>query len=249
MTPMSRVLFGVSVVAFAVISLMWHESTTWQLVHPLSPPLATVVAWCLVIAQVIGGFSILYPRTARFGSVVIGAVYAVFTLACIPGIVRAPTTDAQYVNFFEQFAIVCGALAVFASVAANAASLRRLARLGFGLCAISFGIAQIVYLQFTASLVPVWLPPNQVFWTNLTTIAFLAAAVAILINRQAGLALRLMVLMLAVFGVLVWIPHLVTQPADLSNWSEFAENFMIAGAAWVVADSFPDSRRAARGRA
>jgi len=43
-------------------------------------------------------------------------------------------------------------------------------------------------------------------WAILTTIAFALAAVATLINRQARLAIRLMALMLALFGVLVWIP-------------------------------------------
>ena len=50
------------------------------------------------------------------------------------------------------------------------------------------------------------------FWAVLTTVAFALAAIAILINRQARLALRLMTVMLALFGVLVWIPRLVAHP-------------------------------------
>ena len=46
------------------------------------------------------------------------------------------------------------------------------------------------------------------FWEMLTTIAFAIAAIAILTNRQARLAMHLMTLMLALFGVLVWVPHL-----------------------------------------
>jgi hypothetical protein len=74
------------------------------------------------------------------------------------------------------------------------------------------------------------------FWAILTTIAFTLAAVAILINRQARLAMRLMTLMLALFGVLVWIPLLVARPEAHLNWSEFALTFLITGAAWMVAD-------------
>jgi hypothetical protein len=74
------------------------------------------------------------------------------------------------------------------------------------------------------------------FWAILTTIAFGLAAIAILIHRQARLAIRLMTLMLALFGVLVWIPLLIAHPEAHLNWSEFALTFLITGAAWVVAD-------------
>ena len=74
------------------------------------------------------------------------------------------------------------------------------------------------------------------FWAILTTIAFALAAVAILMNRQARLALRLMTFMLALFGMLVWIPRLIAHPETHLNWSEFGLTFLITGAAWMVAD-------------
>jgi hypothetical protein len=68
----------------------------------------------------------------------------------------------------------------------------------------------------------------------LTTIAFALAAISILINRYARLAMRLMMLMLALFGVLVWIPRLIAHPEAQLNWSEFGLPFLITGAAWTV---------------
>jgi hypothetical protein len=140
---------------------------------------------------------------------------------------------------FEQLAVVCGALAVYAAGerdAARANVLGRAARSGLGVCAVSFAWAQVVYLQYTASLVPAWIPPNQVFWTNLTTLAFALAAVAMLIDRQARLAMRLLAAMTALFGVLVWLPLIAAHPAMLSNWSEISENYLIAAAAWLVSE-------------
>jgi len=69
-----------------------------------------------------------------------------------------------------------------------------------------------------------------------TTVAFALAAIAILINRQARLAMRLMTLMLALFGLLVWVPRLIAHPKVHLNWSEFALTFLITGAAWMVAE-------------
>ncbi|HEX8797085.1 MAG TPA: hypothetical protein VF772_00665, partial [Terriglobales bacterium] len=68
------------------------------------------------------------------------------------------------------------------------------------------------------------------------TVAFGLAALAILINRQARLAIRLMTLMLALFGLLVWVPRLIAHPEAHLNWSEFALTVLIAGSAWTVGD-------------
>jgi hypothetical protein len=67
-------------------------------------------------------------------------------------------------------------------------------------------------------------------------VAFALAALAILINRHARLALRLMALMTALFGALVWVPLLVAHPKSHSNWSEFGLTLLITGAASLVAD-------------
>ena len=77
------------------------------------------------------------------------------------------------------------------------------------------------------------------FWVTLTTIAFGLAAIALLIDRQARRAAYLMALMLVLFGLLVWVPILIAHPDKHFNWSEFALNFLIAGAAWLVADVQP----------
>ena len=54
-------------------------------------------------------------------------------------------------------------------------------------------------------------------WAMLTTIAFALAAIAIPISCEARLALRIMTAMLALFGVLVWIPRLIAHPGAHVN--------------------------------
>ncbi|MBV8344805.1 MAG: hypothetical protein JO190_07405 [Candidatus Eremiobacteraeota bacterium] len=234
----ARILFGASAVLFGVIALMWHDADTWQSLHRiLRLPLGTIVGTGLMIALIVGGIGIALPRVVRPASIVLVVVYALFSLVCIPGIFAAPKVFAQYDGFFEQFALLCGALAVYA--AANAGSgpaLRRAARFGLGLSLVSFTLAQVIYLKVTVELVPTWIPPSQTFWAILTTVAFALAAIATLINLRARLALRLTTLMLTLFGLLVWVPLLIAHPEAHGNWSEFALNFLIAGAAWVVAE-------------
>jgi hypothetical protein len=173
-------------------------------------------------------------------SVVLGVVCLCFSLACIPDIIAASNSYERYGgSFFLFFSLLCGAIALYAATEANAArgvAFGRLARLGLGVCAISFALGQALLPGETASLVPKWIPPSQMFWAILTTVAFAIAAIAILMNRQARLAIRLMTLMLALFGVAVWVPRLIAHPKAHFNWSECVLTFLVTGAAWVVAD-------------
>ncbi len=244
-TPYGRVVFGAAAVMFGIILLMWHDAGAWEDLPIVKIPFGTIIGDVLAIALIAAGSGIQLPSTARAASIVLGIVTVVFSLACIPAIVHYPTTYFTYGSFFEFFSLVCGALALYATMGTNAAqsaTLSRLARSALGLCAVSFTLAQIIYPKITADLVPTWIPPNQMFWVILTTIAFGLAAIAILINRQARLATYLLAVMLVLFGLLVWVPILIAHPEKHFNWSEFALNYLIAGAAWLVADVTPRER-------
>ena len=236
-----RLFFGAAAVLFGIIALLWHDADTWQALRRLwSLPLGTVIGNGLMIAQVLGGIAIAIPRAARAGSALLCVVYALFALACIPGIVAHPRVFGQYDGFFEQFCLLSGALAVYAVAGASAVrsiALARAARIGLGLSTVSFTLAQVVYLNPTARLVPAWIPPNQMFWAIVTTIFFALAALAILVNVRALLAIRLLTAMLAGFGLLVWVPLLVAHGPVHGFWSEFALTVLIMGAAWVVGDA------------
>jgi hypothetical protein len=236
-----RIVFGASAVLFGVIALMWHDPSTWQNVHHIwSLPLGVAIGGFLMVAQIAGGIGIQHPRTAPGASFVLCAVYLCFSLACVPDVIApASIYDELGGSFFLFLSLVCGAVAVYAATEENAARavvLGRLTRLGLGVCAISFTLGQAFLLRETAQAVPKWIPGGQMFWAILTTAAFALAALAILTNRRARVAIRMMALMVGLFGVLVWIPQLIAHPETHFNWSECAETFLVAGAAWVVAD-------------
>ncbi|MGB2669212.1 MAG: hypothetical protein WAO11_00715, partial [Candidatus Acidiferrum sp.] len=67
-------------------------------------------------------------------------------------------------------------------------------------------------------------------------------ALALLANLMALLAARLLTLMLVFFGLLVWVPSLLSDPRSHTNWSETAETFAIAGTAWILADLLGEHR-------
>jgi hypothetical protein len=238
-SDLGRKVFGAAALAFGLITLAWHNYKDWdQLRSILSATDGPVFLYAVAAAQILGGGAILFRRTANTGAGVVGAVYLVFALLAVPPIVAAPQIYNNWGNFFEQFSLVTGAALIFARLSSVWApeTLNRIGRISLGLCAGSFALEQAIYLDATITLVPKWLPPGQKFWAIATTVPFALAAVALLTNRMALLATRLLTIMLVSFGLLVWIPLLLSHPRSHTNWSETAETFAIAGTAWILAD-------------
>ena len=223
-----RHVFGVAALAFGVITLAWHDS------HQLR-----YLVYFASAALIFGGAAIQFRRTAKAG-----AACLVFVLLCVPGIVAAPQIYNSWGNLFEQFSLLTGAAIVYAhlSSAWSPETLNRIGRVLLGICAASFTLEQAIYLDATVHLVPKWVPPSQMFWAVATTVSFALAAVALLTNRMALLASRLLTMMIVSFGLLVWIPLVLSDPHSHTNWSENAETFAIAGATWILADLLGEYR-------
>jgi hypothetical protein len=233
---LGRHVFGVAALALGLGTLAWHD---YNGSHQLR-----YVVYAASAALIFGGPAMQFRRTAKAGAAVLGAAYLVFALLCVPGIVAAPRVYNSWGNFFEQFSLLTGAAIVYArlSSAWSPETLSRIGRVLLGICAASFTLEQAFYLEATAHLVPKWLPPSQMFWAVATTVFFALAAVALLTNRMALLAARLLTMMLVLFGLLVWVPLLLSDPHNHTNWSENAETFAIAGAAWILADLLGEVR-------
>jgi uncharacterized membrane protein YphA (DoxX/SURF4 family) len=239
--PLGRHVYGLAAVAFAVITLVWGGFNGWQQIQPLgNVSHRAILVYLAAAIEFFGGVAIQWRRTARAGAIALGGLYLIFALLWVPRIAAEPLVYDRWGNFFEQFSLVAGALIVYAGVSqGNSEHPPGAARLGyifFGICVISFTLAQLFYLSGTASFVPRWIPPGQMFWAITTTIALGLAAIALLSGCVALLASRLLTVMLVGFGLLVWLPAPFADPHKLVNWAGNAQNLAITGAAWIVAD-------------
>jgi uncharacterized membrane protein YphA (DoxX/SURF4 family) len=231
---LGRHLFGIAAIVFGFVTFAWHDYNAWHRLQSLwSSPLGRGWIYAAAIGQVLGGLAIQWRATVRAGAATLGIVYLVFASLWVSAILANPTTYDNWGNFFEQFSLVVGALIVFR---ADSSAVAYAGRILFGICTISFTLEQAFYLRGTASLVPAWIPPDPMFWALVTTIAFVLAAIAFLTGLYALLAARLMTVMIVLFGFLIWVPLAVAHPEQHLNFGAIAENFAIAGAAWVLAD-------------
>jgi uncharacterized membrane protein len=246
-----RHIYALGVMAIATCSLAFGAFDPGQPV-PDKFPARIALAYAAGTFMLVATAAINWRRTAPWAAAALTIYYTLFVVILMNG--RLLLTDyavyVTYENIAMQLAIAAGALLIYATTvapdkfdAARAAHLTRLGRLAFGVCALIFGGAHFVYMNYTAPLVPKWLPPSQVFWGYATGIAFVAAGVAFLTGVQARLAAILLTVMLAAFGLLANLPVLLADHASHFNWTESAVNLAVVGAAWVLADSLAPQHR------
>lgn len=194
----------------------------------------------IAIVEMIGGLCMQWRRTERLGALLLGVIYLFFALLCVPSIIAKPLSyGSGFGTLFEELSLVSGAWIVFFAAEPPSAWRARALQIGrylFSVCVVSFTLEQVFYLEATAEFVPKWIPPSQMFWSVTTTVAFALAAIALLTGLMARLASKLTTLMIVLFGLLIWIPILIADPHMHTNWAGLAQNYAIAGAAWMTMD-------------
>jgi uncharacterized membrane protein YphA (DoxX/SURF4 family) len=239
MRDLGRHVYGLAAVALGLIGLCWGDfASVWQ---PLPADFAarTQLAYAAALLLLVSGVAIQWRRTAKAASLLLAALYLVFVLGWARRVIAAPQTFGTWLGVAEQSALVLGGIVSFASLdeTTGAARIARVGRIVFGICLVAFGVAHLIYVRETAAMVPNWLPPNPKFWAVATGGAHLAAGLALLSGIAALPAARLATVMFVGFGLLVWLPRLVAQPAMHMVWSGNGVNLALVGALWVVADA------------
>ena len=243
-----RHIYALGVMAIAACSLAFGAFDPGQPV-PEHFPARIALADAAGTFMLLAAAAIEWRRNAPWAAAALTIYYMLFVVILMNG--RLLLTDyavyVTYENIAMQLAIAAGALLIYANTAkldaARAARLTHVGRIAFGICALIFGGAHFVYMNYTAPLVPKWLPPTQLFWGYATGVAFVAAGIAFLTGVQARLAAILLTVMLVSFGLLANLPMLVADHASHFNWTESAVNLAVVGAAWVLADSLAPSKR------
>ena len=237
-------VYGLAAVALGLVGLVWGDfAAVWQ-PEPTDVPGRTPLAYALAVAPLLAGLAIQWQRTAGRGALVLAVLYSLgVVLLYIPRAVAQPSVFVTWYAVAEQSALAAGGLVAYAYCAqlepTAAERLSNTGRLVFGVCLIVFGLAHLVYLAYTAKLVPAWLPPGQIFWVYATAAGHFAAGIAILAGVYARKAAMLLTAMFVVFGILVHAPTIFIDPHTHINWAENAINFALIGSAWVIAASLP----------
>jgi uncharacterized membrane protein YphA (DoxX/SURF4 family) len=240
---LGRYIYGLAAIGSGICALVWHDFDTLATV-----PHHQILTYIVAAIEIAAGVAVLVPRAARAGALALIAIYSAFALLGLPPIFKHPLIYNNFGNVFEQVSLASGAVILYARsglvVQTRTPGLALIGYYSFGISVVSFALEQLFYLSSTASLVPKWIPPSQMFWAIATTVAFALAAIALLTGFLARLASQLTTAMILAFLLLAWLPLLFADPHSFQNWSESAETLTIAASAWVVADFLAQRRSA-----
>jgi uncharacterized membrane protein len=203
----------------------------WQPVPP-DVPARDLLARAAGALEIIAAAMLLPARLRAAGAWLVAAVLLGWTALHVPSVVQRPASVADWLGIAETGAMASAALMLAAG--ASRAGLRRAAAVVFGLCAIVFGVSHFAYADFTASMIPAWLP-QRVALAWFTGAAHALAGIAIAIGVRRPLAAALEALMMASFVLLVHLPRVLAHPESRMEWTMLAVAVLLSGSAATVA--------------
>lgn len=97
-----------------------------------------------------------------------------------------------------------------------------------------FGLLHFMGAENMKGMVPSWIP-GGIFWVYLTGVALIAAAISIIIQKQARLASLLLALMLGIFVLTIHLPGLGNEATMQMSMVSLLKDVALAGAALTYA--------------
>jgi uncharacterized membrane protein YphA (DoxX/SURF4 family) len=250
-TGLGHGLFALAAACLAILSLtysdfapMWHSIPAWV-------PGRKIWVCGFAAALLVASAGLCTVRAALLSAVTIGTYYALWAGASVPAILAEPLNALSWYGDCEAATSLAGAWILYAilrwqlrgadmPIAARRAV--RAAQVLFGLTCVYYGWSHFAYAEYTASMVPTWLPGKLAF-ARLTGLGHIGAGIGIVFGILPRLAATLEAIMMSLFGLLVWVPSLFAQPRPKwagepeNQWSELVVSILLAACAWVVADS------------
>jgi uncharacterized membrane protein YphA (DoxX/SURF4 family) len=232
----NSVPFALGAILLGVVGIFFHDfAMQWQPV-PAGFLVRTPLAYVGGLILVIGGGALLWRKGERAGAWLLTIFLGLWTLTLnLPVAIASFRHIGAWNSPAEIAFMTMGGLALVASYAgALRTTLARVARVVAGLSACVFGFAHFNYIEFTAGMVPAWIPPNGVFWAWATGAGHLAAGLALVSGIRARLAATVLAGMMASFVVLLHLPRVVAAPEQHVEWIMLGVSSMLAGAAWLL---------------
>ncbi len=230
MSGAGRILLVVGLAGTGALGLRYAGlDPQWQ--HPPAnlnttlntPALANANAIVLIAVSL----ALLAPRTARVAGYALAGFLLLWALAFgVPRILAGEA--AAWLAPAEVLTVAAGAW--MASGDERSRGLEAL----FGLCLFAFGVAHFLYLDFTANMIPDFIPlhlPLAAF----TGLAHIAAGVSLITGILAWLAAMLLALMFSLFVALLHIPRTLGDPQSRLEWTMLFHATALTGAAWLMA--------------
>jgi uncharacterized membrane protein YphA (DoxX/SURF4 family) len=217
----------------------------WQPV-PASIPGRTTLAYLTAGLFLILGAGLLVDRYRHRFTLAIAVAFLVWAVLLHgPGVVADPLNVLPWLGFTERLEVAAGALMLAATQVPGTPFARwgmLVGKISFGVCLPIFGMSHWAYPQFTADMIPAFIPAH-LFWAYFTGAGHFAAGVAILSNVLARLAAIAFAVMVSGFVLLLHVPRIIGEPGSRAEWTMIVIALTITAAAWCAAGSLAGRNR------
>jgi uncharacterized membrane protein YphA (DoxX/SURF4 family) len=253
-TGLGHGLFAIAAACLAILSFIYSDfAPMWHSVPGGVGGREIWVCGCAA-ALLVASAGLCLANAALRSAATIGAYYALWAVAGVPSVLAQPLTGISWYGVCEAATSLSGSWILYAMLrwrlrsADMPIAAKRAVRGAqglLGLTCIYYGWSHFAYADYTASMVPIWLPERLVF-ARLTGLGHIAAGAGIAFGILPRLAATLEALMMSSFGLLVWVPSLFARSRPIwagtyqNQWSELAISILLAACAWIVADSLSD---------
>lgn len=228
----ATIVAGLVLIYLGILNFAYRDSLlTWQ-------PTPDGVSWKVPFAYlsglilIVSGIGILLPQWRTKGAMLAAGWVALWALLLhLPHVAMARDV---------------GALLGLGEASANAIGLATLTgcfdtrgraivlRLAYGLCLVIFGASHFVYADFTAQMVPAWLP-DRLGLAYLTGSIHALTGICLLAGIRVRIAATIEALMMSSFVVLVHIAGVAAAPHDRLQLTMLGMAALLTTGAWLVA--------------
>lgn len=244
-------LFAIALASVAILSLSYGDFVPLGQSFPASIPWREFWVYASALLLLVAAAGLCFSVTAWPSALTICAYAAVRAVICALAMFTKHSSVGAWYGFCEALAPLVGAWILYAMLRWQSRRSQtlitsegavRVAQALFGLTCVFYGWSHFYYADYTASMVPAWLPGHWEF-AYLTGLAHMAAGIGIVIGILPRLAATLEASMMSLFGLLVWAPSFFAHPRPdwatppQNQWSELVINLMLAAVAWLVAAS------------
>jgi uncharacterized membrane protein len=156
-----------------------------------------------------------------------------------PLVIHDPGSVAEWLGLAETLVLATGAVilgyllrdpkAMAQEALARDGRVIRVARTLLAVALPIFGLSHFAYAEFTASMIPGWLP-QRLALAYVTGIAHTAAGAGLLFRVMPRLAMALEAAMMGVFVALIHVPGVLSEPTSRMQWTMLFVAITLTGA-------------------
>lgn len=253
----ARIGYAAGAIGMGLVTLLYQSFLLqWQ---PVPDWVPHPFIWLSAGLLIIGGAALVIRKGMAWGGLLLGLFLALWTfglhlpgvIAVLPKITKATSMVGTWLATAESAGMTLGALTLYALAikAGDSPVIPLLSgpkslyafRILYGVCCIEFGLSHVSFIDFTASMIPGWLP-FHVFFAYLTGAGHVCAGIALITGVMPRLGAFLEGLMMSLFVLLVHIPLIVHHDPGGGHvaWVMVFIATTQASAAFAVAASLRD---------